>query len=77
MKKSKWNELEIALLVLLAVCLLTGAMSVRSEDVLQQEMIRLHVVANSDIDRDQTLKLQVRDKVLPFTDQTMRASASR
>lgn len=77
MKKSKWNELEIALLVLLAVCLLTGAMSLRNQDVLQQKMIRLHVVANSDSDRDQTLKLQVRDKVLAFTEQTMRASASR
>lgn len=77
MKKSKWNELEIALLVLLAVCLLTGAMSLRNQDVLQQKMIRLHVVANSDSDRDQMLKLQVRDKVLAFTEQTMRASASR
>ena len=77
MKKSKWNELEIALLVLLAVCLLTGAMSLRNQDVLQQKMIRLHVVANSDSDRDQTLKLQVRDKVLALTEQTMRASASR
>ena len=77
MKKSKWNELEIALLVLLAVCLLTGAMSLRNQDVLQQKMIRLHVVANSDSDRDQTLKLQVRDKVLAFTEQTMRASDSR
>lgn len=77
MKKSKWNELEIALLVLLAVCLLTGAMSLRNQDVLQQKMIRLHVVANSDSDRDQTLKLQVRDKVLAFTEQTMRASANR
>lgn len=77
MKKSKWNELEIALLVLLAVCLLTGAMSLRNQDVLQQKMIRLHVVANSDSDRDQTLKLQVRDKVLAFTEQTMRASTSR
>ena len=67
MKKSKWNELEIALLVLLAVCLLTGAMSLRNQDVLQQKMIRLHVVANSDSDRDQTLKLQVRDKVLDYT----------
>ena len=77
MKKSKWNELEIALLVLLAVCLLTGAMSLRNQDVLQQKMIRLHVVANSDSDRDQTLKLQVRDTVLALTEQTMRASASR
>ena len=77
MKKSKWNELEVALLVLLAVCLLTGAAALRRQDDLQQKMIRLHVVANSDSERDQALKLQVRDKVLAFTEQTMRSAESR
>ena len=77
MKKSKWNELEVALLVLLAVCLLTGAAALRRQDDLQQKMIRLHVVANSDSERDQALKLQVRDKVLRFTEQTMRSAESR
>ena len=77
MKKSKWNELEVALLVLLAVCLLTGAAALRRQDDLQQKMIRLHVVANSDSERDQALKLQVRDKVLDFTEQTMRSAESR
>ena len=77
MKKSKWNELEVALLVLLAVCLLTGAAALRRQDDLQQKMIRLHVVANSDSERDQALKLRVRDKVLDFTEQTMRSAESR
>ena len=77
MKKSKWNELEAALLALLAVCLLTGAAALRRQDDLQQKMIRLHVVANSDNERDQALKLQVRDKVLDFTEQTMRSAESR
>lgn len=77
MNKSKWNALEISLLVLLAVCLLVGAASLRQQDELQQKMIRLHVVANSDRPEDQELKLHVRDKVLSFTEQTMRASADR
>ena len=74
---SKWNALECALLVMLAACLLVGAAALKKQDQLQQKMIRLHVVANSDSDRDQSLKLQVRDKVLAFTERTMRASADR
>ena len=74
---SKWNALECALLVMLAACLLVGAAALKKQDQLQQKMIRLHVVANSDSDRDQALKLQVRDKVLAFTERTMRASADR
>ena len=74
---SKWNALECALLTMLAACLLVGAAALKKQDQLQQKMIRLHVVANSDSDRDQALKLQVRDKVLAFTEQTMRASDNR
>lgn len=74
---SKWNALECALLAMLAACLLVGAAALKKQDQLQQKMIRLHVVANSDSDRDQALKLQVRDKVLAFTERTMRASADR
>ena len=75
--KSKWNALECALLIMLAVCLLMGAAALGRQDRLQQKMIRLHVVANSDSQRDQALKLQVRDKVLAFTENTMRAAADR
>lgn len=74
---SKWNALECALLTMLAACLLVGAAALKKQDQLQQKMIRLHVVANSDSDRDQALKLQVRDKVLAFTERTMRASDNR
>ena len=74
---NKWSALECALLVMLAVVMLTGAAALRKQDQLQQKMIRLHVVANSDSVQDQALKLQVRDRVLAFTEQTMRASADR
>ena len=77
MKKNRWNALEAALLMALAVCLLTGASALRTQDELQEKMIRLHVVANSDSARDQALKIQVRDRVLAFTEQTLRASADR
>lgn len=72
---SKWNALECALLAMLAACLLVGAAALKKQDQLQQKMIRLHVVAKFRQRPDQALKLQVRDKVLAFTERTMRASA--
>ena len=55
---------EIALMVALALTMLWGAWSMQEQDVLEQKMIRLHVIANSDAQDDQALKLQVRDAVL-------------
>ena len=55
---------EIALMVALALTMLWGAWSLQEQDALEQKMIRLHVIANSDTQDDQTLKLQVRDEVL-------------
>ena len=63
----RWKTWEIALLLALAATMLWGAWSMQRQDMLAQKMIRLHVIANSDSDADQTLKLQVRDKVLDYT----------
>ena len=60
----KYHTFELALLLALAAALLWGAWSLRRQDDLQERMIRLHVIANSDSDADQTLKLHVRDAVL-------------
>ena len=64
MKKSTFKVWETALLLALAMVLLWGAWSAHNQDALAQKMIRLHVIANSDTQEDQALKLQVRDKVL-------------
>lgn len=64
MAKNKLLIGEIALLLALAVTMLWGAWSLQEQDVLERKMIRLHVIANSDTQEDQTLKLQVRDEVL-------------
>ncbi len=61
MKLKTW---EIALIVALSVLLLTGATLQRTSDALSDKLVRLHVVANSDSEEDQALKLQVRDSVL-------------
>ena len=63
----RWKKWEIALLLALCATMIWGAWAVQRQDALAQKMIRLHVIANSDSDADQTLKLQVRDKVLDYT----------
>lgn len=71
----KFHTLELALLLALAVTLLWGAWSLHRQDDLQEKMIRLHVIANSDSDADQTLKLCVRDAVLCRAAEILRQSA--
>lgn len=52
-----------ALCLFLAVCVWCGAV-LADRDILNESIIRLHVVANSDSEQDQQIKLQVRDAVL-------------
>ena len=64
MTESKLRFWEIALLFALAAALMWGSWSLQQQDRLERKMIRLHVIANSDSEADQVLKLQVRDRVL-------------
>lgn len=75
MRKCSFLTLELALLLALAVTLLWGAWSLHRQDDLQEKMIRLHVIANSDSDADQDLKLCVRDAVLCRAEDILRQSA--
>ncbi len=75
MRKCSFLTWELAILMALAVTLLWGAWSLRRQDNLQEKMIRLHVIANSDSDVDQTLKLHVRDAVLRRAEDILRRSA--
>lgn len=59
--KSPW---ELSLALGLAFTLYTSSYLETEQENLAEGMIRLHVVANSDSDFDQNLKLQVRDAVL-------------
>ena len=68
---------EIALLIGAAVCLITGAMALRTQDQLADKVVRLHVLANSDSEEDQALKLQVRDVVLERAEALLSLSESR
>ncbi len=59
------KRIEISLLMALvfAAVLSMSAMNVESEAI-RGSVLRLHVLANSDSERDQTLKLRVRDRLL-------------
>lgn len=58
------------LILSICVCLLfvvLSLMPVHGEAEIYDEVLRLHVVANSDSEEDQALKLLVRDKVIELT----------
>lgn len=61
MKPKIW---EIALAIALVVTLVCGFTLDREQTELSEKLIRLHVVANSDTEEDQALKLKVRDSIL-------------
>ena len=72
---TRWKKWELALLLGLCAAMLWGAWSMQRQDALAQKMIRPHVIANSDSEADQALKLEVRDKVLDFTTTVLQRSA--
>ncbi|MBP8641161.1 MAG: stage II sporulation protein R [Oscillospiraceae bacterium] len=55
---------ELSLLFALCVTLCTGLFAKAEQQQLANELIRLHVIANSDTDSDQSAKLNVRDSAL-------------
>jgi stage II sporulation protein R len=62
---------ETALLIGLAVFLISGMVSLQAQQELSEKVVRLHVLANSDSAEDQALKLRVRDVVLEHTTQLL------
>lgn len=62
--KYRLKLVEIALLIGLAVFLFSGGLALRAQEQLSERVVRLHVLANSDGEEDQALKLKVRDRVL-------------
>ena len=55
---------EVALVVSLAVAIMMCSVPIRAQSRLADKLVRLHVLANSDSEEDQNLKLAVRDAVL-------------
>ena len=54
--------------ILLCILALVSVLPVHGEQEIYESVVRLHVLANSDSDEDQALKLQVRDEILRVTE---------
>lgn len=76
-KLGTWKLVEIAAAVGLAFALVWGAVSLRSQQALSDRVVRLHILANSDSEADQTLKLQVRDAILGRAEELLSDTSDR
>ena len=74
---SKLQLWEAALLLAFGLTLTAGVWASASESALAGQVLRLHVVANSDSERDQALKLLVRDAVLAQADEILDGVSDR
>lgn len=71
------KRVEIVLMVAAALVLMSGALALQTQDQLADKVVRLHVLANSDSEEDQALKLRVRDRVLEWATELLEQSADR
>ena len=69
--------LELALLIGVTIFLATGVWAANAQHGLADKVVRLHVLANSDSEEDQALKLQVRDVVLARATELLEQSEDR
>ena len=67
----------LSLLIGLSAAVLWGGWSLRAQRELADKVVRLHVLANSDSEADQALKLQVRDTVLTRAEELLVSSDGR
>ena len=65
-KNKKMKVWELSLLIALCVSLCTGAWAQSKQEKISSGLIRLHVIAVSDSDTEQEIKLCVRDSVLDY-----------
>ena len=63
-------------LSVIAAFIVLSVLPVHGEDEIYDDLVRLHVLANSDSEEDQTLKLQVRDSIIAAMADTMNSAHS-
>lgn len=77
MNKQALKRWELALLMALCVTFCTAAWAGSRQQHLAGDLVRLHVIANSDSPEDQAEKLQMRDKVLAILSPALKNCGSR
>ena len=65
------KKMTVATVCVLVFFLFLGLLPTHSESELYDKVLRLHVLANSDSDEDQALKLKVRDEILALCEQRL------
>ena len=75
--KQRLHPIELTLMIVAALALTSGAVALHTQSQLAEKVVRLHVLANSDSDEDQALKLKVRDAVLEQATETLRGADSQ
>ena len=75
--KQRLHPVEIMLMLAAALLLTSGAVALHTQSELANKVVRLHVLANSDSQEDQALKLKVRDAVLARASETLESVAGR
>ena len=73
----KMRKILIFCSVLFLTVMVIGLLPVSGEDKIYEDVIRLHVLANSDSEEDQTLKLKVRDGVVERVGQLLEGCEGR
>ena len=58
--KQRLHPIELTLMIVAALALTSGAVALHTQSQLAEKVVRLHVLANSDSEEDQALKLAVR-----------------
>ncbi len=66
-----------AILVIVSLFLFVGLFPVHGEEEIYDSVVRLHILANSDSEEDQAVKLQVRDAILEVTAPLLENCADR
>ena len=74
MKIQKIMILACVLVLCVAIC---NILPIHGEEKIYESVVRLHVLANSDSDEDQELKLKVRDAILAYVSPRVIDSKSR
>ena len=62
-----YKRILIATFTIIGLYVLLGFLPIHSESAIYDNVLRLHVLANSDSSEDQALKLEVRDRILEET----------
>ena len=67
-RKLRLRIWEIVALIFVVVLLASSVDAIRTQEALSGKVVRLHVLANSDTEADQALKLEVRDAILSYAE---------